>query len=292
VRDESLDCEFSTDGTLYVFRDEREYADYSWHERALRDVGIAIEHRTGAELRALEPNLRDDVIGGVFHPGDAQLRPDRFVGELARRVREQGGTILEGRAATGFRMERGRIHAIATTEGDIVAPEVVLALGAWSPLLAREIGVRVPVQPGKGYSITYERPTRANRIPLVLKEASVCVTSWDSGYRLGSTMEFSGYDTSMNRLRLDALRRGAALYLHEPEGARVTEEWYGWRPMTHDDLPILGRSARVDNLTLATGHGMLGISMAAASGELVGDLVCGRVPELDPAPYSPARFSI
>jgi len=157
-------------------------------------------------------------------------------------------------------------------------------------MLAKQLGLDLPIQPGKGYSITYTRPKLAPQIPLVLKERSVCVTTWSSGYRLGSTMEFAGYDTSLNRTRLDALRRGAAEYLREPEGPAVVEEWYGWRPMTPDDLPMLGRAPGIENLTLATGHGMLGVSMSAISGVLVSEVVTGKTPSLDIAPYAVTRF--
>ncbi|MGH8174449.1 MAG: NAD(P)/FAD-dependent oxidoreductase, partial [Rhodanobacteraceae bacterium] len=163
-------------------------------------------------------------------------------------------------------------------------------LGAWTPPLARQLGLRVPIQPGKGYSITYSRPAICPSMPLVLKERSVCVTAWSSGYRLGSTMEFAGYDSSMNRRRLDALRRGAREYLLDPEGAEVIEEWYGWRPMTPDDLPVLGRAPGIDNLVLATGHGMLGVSMSAITGLLVSELIAGAPPSIDLSPYSIARF--
>jgi D-amino-acid dehydrogenase len=148
----------------------------------------------------------------------------------------------------------------------------------------------MPVQPGKGYSITYARPGQVPRIPVVLKERSVCVTTWGSGFRLGSTMEFSGYDDSLNRRRLDALERGAAEYLREPVGPAKQEEWFGWRPMTWDDLPILGRAPRWSNLWLATGHGMMGMSMSAGTGQLMADLVCARAPAVDPAPYRADRF--
>lgn len=167
---------------------------------------------------------------------------------------------------------------------------MVLALGAWSPLLARQLGLKIPIQPGKGYSITYSRPSLAPVTPMVLKERSVCVTSWASGYRLGSTMEFAGYDASLNRVRLDALVRGAAEYLHEPTGPTVHEEWYGWRPMTPDDLPILGRVPTLSNLAMATGHGMLGVSLSAITGVLIADLLAGRASSLDLAPYAPTRF--
>jgi D-amino-acid dehydrogenase len=105
-------------------------------------------------------------------------------------------------------------------------------------------------------------------------------------------MEFAGYDASLNRTRLDALKRGAAEYLIEPEGPQITEEWYGWRPMTYDDLPILGRAANVQNLVLATGHGMLGVTMSAATGLLVSELIVGTKPSLDIAAFGPARFGL
>ncbi len=176
--------------------------------------------------------------------------------------------------------------------GEFAANEVVFALGAWSSQLARSLDLRIPIQPGKGYSITYTRPAFAPRIPMTLKERSVCVTAWESGYRLGSTMEFAGYDMSLNRARLDALKRGAAEYLIEAEGPQVVEEWYGWRPMTYDDLPILGRTTKWKNLMLATGHGMLGVTMSAVTGELVAQLVAGQETALDVAPFGPARFGI
>jgi D-amino-acid dehydrogenase len=171
---------------------------------------------------------------------------------------------------------------------------VVLAVGAWSPRLARRLDVPFlarAMQPGKGYSITYDRPLLAPRRPLTLQERSVCASIWGSGYRLGSTMEFSGFDTTLNRRRLDALERAAREYLHEGVGPARREEWFGWRPMTVDDVPLLGPVPGRPRQWLATGHGMLGVSMSIATADLVADLVCGRTPALDPAPYRPERFA-
>jgi D-amino-acid dehydrogenase len=292
VAEEGLDCEFEQRGTLYAYRTaQAQEADLA-HERALADVGIPTRRLNAAEMQAREPALRDDVIGGLFHPGDAQLRPDRYVAELARRVREQGGEIREQWRVEGIERDGNRVAAVRGAAGRIEADEVVLALGAWSPALARQLDLRLPIQPGKGYSITYARPTLCPVLPLVLRERSVCVTAWPSGYRLGSTMEFSGYDTTLNRTRLDALRRGAAEYLREPEGPAVLEEWYGWRPMSYDDLPLIGRAPNWRNLTLATGHGMLGVSMSATTGILVADLLAARAPAIDPAPYLPQRLDL
>ena len=173
--------------------------------RALAEVGIDIETLDGAQVEAREPALKPGVAGGYFNPGDAQLRPDRYVAELARAVRARGGELQEQTRIESIEREGSRIACVRTTHGDYSARDVVFALGAWSPLLGRQLGLRLPIQPGKGYSITYSRPRTCPRVPLVLKEASVCVTAWNSGYRLGSTMEFAGYDSSLNRKRLDAL---------------------------------------------------------------------------------------
>jgi D-amino-acid dehydrogenase len=290
VRAEHLDCEFEQSGTLYVHRDASAFEQAGDVPKFLADIGIDMQAIDGARCREMEPALNDSIVGGYFNPGDARLRPDRYAAELARVVKAKGGEVVESTRITGFRCEQERIAAVLTDRGEFDAVDIVFALGAWSPQLARQLGLRIPIQPGKGYSITYTRPRRAPRIPLTLKERSVCVTSWDSGYRLGSTMEFAGYDTSLNRARLDALKRGAAEYLIEPEGPQVVEEWYGWRPMTYDDLPILGRAAKLKNLMLATGHGMLGVTMSAVTGEMIVQLLGHSETVLDPAPISPARF--
>ena len=293
VRDEALDCEFAEEGELYVYRSVPVMAaDERHHATVLDRLGVEVRRLRGDAVEAMEPALKPGVVGGLFHPGDARLRPDRYVAELVRRVRELGGVIESGARIEGFDVDGRRITQVRTSRGAFAGGRVLLALGAWSPLLARTLGLRLPMQPGKGYSITYTRPARAPRHALVLREAQVCVTTWASGYRLGSTMEFSGYAEGLNRARLDALRRGAAAGLHEPEGPRQLEEWWGWRPMSVDEVPIIGPSTRWSNLHLATAHGMLGVSMSAATGELVAAQLGGTTPVLDPLPYAPARFGL
>lgn len=291
VRDERLDCEFGEEGELYVYRTGKALQqDETHHAQVLDRLGVAVQRLSGDEVQAREPALKPGVAGGLFHPGDARLRPDRYASELARRVTELGGVIESGARIDHLGTEGGRIDHVRTSRGVFRGDRVLMALGAWSPLLGRQLGLRLPMQPGKGYSITYTRPSLAPRHALVLREAAVCVTTWETGYRLGSTMEFSGYAEGLNRTRLDALRRGAAAGLHEPEGPQVLEEWWGWRPMSMDEVPIIGPSTRWSNLVLATAHGMLGVSMSAGTGELVAALMRGDAPPIDPAPYAPARF--
>ncbi len=292
VHAEGLACEFAAQGALNVFRSQAALDAEQRHVERLRELDVPVAWKSADEVLAMEPALREDIVGGIHYPGDARLRPDRYVDELARRVRELGGIIEEDTRAERFATAQGAIGKVRTSRGDFTGERVVLALGAWSPRLGAKLGLHLPMQPGKGYSITYRRPRVCPRIPLTLNEVSVCVTNWDSGFRLGSTMEFSGYDRRLNKARLAALERGAALYLREPTGPAVEERWWGWRPMSVDEMPIIGPSARWSNLMLATGHGMMGMSMSAATGELVASLCLGPAPVLDPSPYAPSRFRL
>jgi D-amino-acid dehydrogenase len=284
-----LQCEFAEEGLDYVFRERARFDHYAQECEALREFGIVSEVLDGPDYLRQEPALKPGVAGAVRFPDDARLRPDRYVAELARAVREGGGVIEENCRVQSLQESADGV-SVGTSLGTRSGGEAVVALGAWSPALARTLGIKLPIQPGKGYSITYSRPSLVPRRAMVLKDRQVCVTVWDSGFRLGSTMEFSGYDESLNATRLSALERGAAEYLHQPVGATVHERWYGWRPMTWDDLPILGRAPRHRRLWLAAGHGMLGVSMSAASGQLMADLISGRTTAIDPAPYRLERF--
>ncbi|HEV7270222.1 NAD(P)/FAD-dependent oxidoreductase [Pseudoxanthomonas sp.] len=285
-----LACEFEEEGLDYVFRDPRRFRQYVDEAAVLREFGIATQVFDGAAYEREEPAMLPGVAGAIRFPGDARLRPDRYVAELARAVRERGG-IIEQHCRVDRLEPTDRGVRLTTGQGRRDGREAVIAMGAWTPVFARTLGVKAPIQPGKGYSITYSRPARVPRHPMVLKDRAVCVTVWDSGFRLGSTMEFSGHDDTLNEIRLAALERGAREFLRHPVGAEVRERWCGWRPMTWDDLPLLGRAPRHDHVWLAAGHGMLGISMSAATGQLMADLMTGRTPAFDPFPYRPERFA-
>lgn len=293
VRDFGLECEFVESGEDYIFRDPRRLEKEQHELPLLRELGIPITIVDGPTYEAQEPALKPGVVGAIRFTGDASLRPDRYAAELARLVRKHGGRILENTALQSLQSEGDRVKAV-TAVGTLHARDVVIATGAWSPRLASAIGLpwlRKAIQPGKGYSITYSRPSLVPKTPLMLRDRSVCVTTWGDGYRLGSTMEFSGFDTRLNERRLGALERGAREFLHEPVGPQVRERWYGWRPMSRDDIPLIGRAPGHRHLWLATGHGMMGVGMSAGTGQLMADLIQGRTPSLDPAPFDPARFS-
>lgn len=288
-----LQCEFTESGEDYVYRNARAFAHGQRELPMLRALGVAVEAIDGPAYELQEPALKPGVAGALRFSGDASLRPDRYLAELARAVRERGGEIIERCALHGLREDREGVLA-HTAHGPLRARNAVLALGAWSAKSADALGLpwmKRIIQPGKGYSITYRAPDRVPRRPLVLRERSVCVTSWGDGYRLGSTMEFSGFDDTLNARRLAALERGAREYLHDPVGPEVRERWYGWRPMSRDDMPLIGRAPGTRRIWLNTGHGMMGVGMSAGSAQLLADMMAGRTPAIDPSPYRPERFA-
>jgi len=287
---ESLACGWESVGTLNVFRSEAAMAKSAWLPPLLREAGLVCEVLDGPAVRALEPALRPEIVGAFWHKTDSHLRPERYVAALVERVRAYGATIIEDQPIESIERAGGRVQSVRAADRSFAPREMVFALGAWSPLLGKALGLKLPIQPGKGYSMTFAAQAGAPRLPLTFKERQVCSTTWENGYRLGSTMEFAGFDARLNRVRLDALRRAAGEYLVHPPQGEPLEQWCGWRPMVYDDLPIIGRAPGIANLILATGHGMLGVTESALTGVLVRELVTGQTPSFDLGPLSPARF--
>ncbi len=290
VQGAAIEAEYERRGVLLVYRTEAAMQGYAWVNARLEPYGLAAEALVGEALQVHEPALRRDVYGAWYHRADSHLRPDRLLQSWKRTLRDAGVVIEEACGLKEFHLSGDRIERAVTGSGHLSAEHYVLAAGAWSAGIAKPLGLKLPIQPGKGYSITMERPAVCPRTPCYLYERRVVATPWPSGYRLGGTMEFSGFSRTLNAERVQALKQAAGEYLTDPVGHPVVEEWTGLRPMTYDDLPVIGRAPRVRNLILATGHGMLGITTAPATGKLVAEIVCGVPPHIDPGPFSPGRF--
>ena len=202
-----------------------------------------------------------------------------------------GARILTGHEVIALEREGRRISRIRTTRGDFVASEVVIAGGAWSPGLVAGLGLRLPVQGAKGYSVTVRCPADFGETPLMLAETKVFVTPMGEVLRFGGTLELAGLDLSVNLRRVHAVRRAVARVLPGVESEPHVETWRGLRPLTPDDRPILGRPRAFENLVVATGHGLSGISQGVISGKLVAEIVRGDRPSLEIAAFSPDRFN-
>jgi D-amino-acid dehydrogenase len=291
VQRERLDCEWQTRGLLFVFHSAHGMAHYAATDALIREhFGVAAQPYYGAALNELEPALKPGLGGGWHYEGDAHLRPDRLLRSWRALLEQRGVVVREQCDVQGFVRHAGNATAVRTTQGEIAADAFVLAAGALSPFLNDHLGCRLPIQPGKGYSITMPRPAQAPTLPMIFEEHRVAVTPMATGYRLGSMMEFVGYDTSIKPKRLRLLSEAAKLYLHDPVAEPIQETWFGWRPMTTDSLPIIDRSPALGNVVIAAGHNMLGLSMAPATGKLVSELLTGVPPHLDATPFHVRRF--
>jgi D-amino-acid dehydrogenase len=291
MTNERLDCEFQTHGILFVFQESRALQRYRHEAELLNDRFGQVAHLlTGDALMQLEPALKPGLAGAWQFPADAHLRPDRLMTAWRTLLLNRGVNIREGVEVTGWRGGDKSAKSAVTSTGEIMADAFVVATGAWTPLLQDQLGGRIPIQPGKGYSLTMPRPARCPTHPMIFEERRVAVTPMTTGYRLGSTMEFAGYDATINRRRLQLLIDGARPFLHEPTAEPIQEEWFGWRPMTYDSMPIIGPSCNYSNVWIAAGHNMLGLSMSPATGKLISELVTGVPAHIDPAPYSVTRF--
>lgn len=291
IAKESLDCEWETKGCVFVLQSKRGMEHFAEMDALQREhYGIAAERWDEEQLLEREPALKPGLAGAWYYERDSHLRPDRLLASWRKALEARGVSIREQCEVKRFRGNKGTLKSVETSAGEVAADAFIVATGAWTPLLNRELKCQIPIQPGKGYSITMPRPVVCPKYPLLLEEHRVAVTPMQSGYRLGSMMEFVGYNSSLHPKRVQILKEGAALYLKEPYVEPVQETWFGWRPMTYDGKPIIDFSPAYQNVLIAAGHNMLGLSMAPATGRLVAELLTGKPPHIDPAPYSVKRF--
>jgi D-amino-acid dehydrogenase len=291
LAEESLDCEWEGRGCLFVYRTPGEMQKYAEIDRLLRErFDTPAVRYDGDAVVGLEPSLKSGLAGGWHYEDDGHLRPERLLSSWRAVLERLGVAIREQCDVRGFAGSGSRAAAAETADGPLEADAFVVATGALTPLLSRHLGCRIPIQPGKGYSITMPRPSLCPAIPIIFQEHKVVATPLRSGYRLGSTMELAGYDETLDPGRLGLLKRAAEVYLREPYAEPVEWEWFGWRPMTYDSLPMLGPSPARENLYIAAGHNMLGLTLAPATGRLIAELITGKTPHLDLRPFSPTRF--
>ncbi len=208
MRTEPLDCEWQTRGLLFVFQTAAAMEHYAATDKMLGEhFQLFAQRYDSAALADLEPALKPGLAGGWLYKNDAHLRPDRLMSSWRRVLEARGVEIREQCTMNGLIEDNGLARAVATSQGELAAEAFVVATGAWTPLLRKHLHCKVPIQPGKGYSITMPRPGRCPTYPMIFEEHRVAITPMQTGYRIGSTMEFAGYDTTLNRTRLDLLRQ-------------------------------------------------------------------------------------
>ncbi len=284
--------QLATRGLLMLCRTQRGLDEEAHVAEQARALGMPAEVCSPARAAEFDAGARMSIAGAVHYPLDSHLVPTQLVPALVDALRASGVAFRWRHEATGWRVEGPRVGALATHAGDVAGDEFVLAGGSWSPGLLRTLGVRLPLEPGKGYSLTHPQPRQLPRLPSVLVEASLAVTPMGTALRIGGTMELSGMRSPDRPERIRQLVDGFVETFPEfrAQDFRDVPVWRGLRPCSPDGLPYIGRLARFANLSVASGHAMLGVSLAPITGELVAQLLSGEKPSLALEAFSPNRY--
>jgi D-amino-acid dehydrogenase len=285
-------------GILHLYTDAAEFEHAIPQAELMRRHGCERVVKSAAECLAIEPALRNStvpIVGGTFTAEDESGDARKFVCALADKAVQRGVAFRYGAAVEAIEVDAGRVAGVRLAGGERLGAEAcVIALGSWSPLLLRPLGMRIAVYPAKGYSATIPLTADdvgngvAPSVSLTDDSRKLVFSRLGDRLRVAGTAEFNGYDTKLNDVRCQALvRRTRALFpaLADRHGI---EFWTGLRPSTPSNVPLIG-ATRFANLYLNTGHGTLGWTMACGTGRLLADLLAGRAPEIDPEPYAAYR---
>jgi D-amino-acid dehydrogenase len=278
-----LDASYRRRGLLDVFRGKRAY-------EAAQAQAQSAETLTAEELAETAPQLSRDFAGGILHRDEMHCDPLRFVLATGAWATELGTDIRNGVEVLGVRRHGDRVQSLWTTRGDISVGTVVVATGVWSPELARDFGARLPIEGGKGYHVDLEAREGDPELPIWLHESRVVITPLGARVRLAGTLELTGTDDAVDARRVRAITDavGRALPAFHERGA--THVWRGLRPCTPDGLPVIDRAPELENVFLATGHGMWGLQLAPVTAQLVAALATGETPAHDLHPLRADRF--
>jgi D-amino-acid dehydrogenase len=291
------DFNLAEGGLLVLCRTEhglREEARTAAHARRL---GIAAEVLAPSATAELEPDLRMAIAGSVYYPMDCHLTPERLMAALTREALQAGVEVSYEARVDGWRVTGDRIEAVRTSRADraeLSADEYVVCAGIWSQNLVRELGIRIPMQAGKGYSLTMEDPVSLPRRCAILSEARVAVTPMGASLRFAGTLEFSGIDERIDAARVRGIVNAVTAYYPDFTPAQLGQAAVrsGLRPCSPDGLPYVGRVSRYANLSLATGHAMMGISLGPVTGKLMGELLSEEPLSCSIAGLSPDRYAV
>ena len=287
-----LDFAFGHEGRLLLCKTEQGMESVHEEAELMQEIGIEVEMVDAQQAQECAEVVELDCVGGAFYVQDAHLDPARLVRALAARCVKRGVQLNEKTEVLGFGKQGRRIQVVETTCGDFAADEVVLCSGAWSPGVGRGLGLSLPVQPAKGYSVTVRKPDPCPEVPLMLVEARVGTTPMGDKLRFAGTLELAGMDTSINRRRVAAIVNAVPRYVPAwtSDALELIEVWRGLRPCTPDGLPFLGRPRDYDNLTVAAGHAMIGVSLGAVTGAVTACVVQGEEPGFDLSLCNVDRF--
>ena len=265
------------------------------HEIELAKEAAALNIETkvfsAIEIQAMEPEVEVNVRGGVLYPIDAHLHPGDLMQTIHDHLQQSGVQFQLETTITGFEKQGRKVTKVLTDKGDFTGDEIILATGSWLPATSRDLGIDLLLQAGKGYSMTFDAVEKNLHYPAILVDDRVAMTPMGADLRMGGTMEISGIGSPMLMKRVQSIFKAAKNYypnlpVEFPDQDKI---WYGLRPLSPDGLPYIGRHSTYDNIVMAGGHAMLGLSLAAATGKLVEEIVGGLETSIDISAFNVER---
>ncbi|WP_374173933.1 NAD(P)/FAD-dependent oxidoreductase [Flavobacterium tructae] len=271
-------------GLLMLYKTDK-VAHEMFHEgREAEKLGLKVDYLSAAAVAKLENGTKTDILGGIHYKGDAHLYPQKFMQFIKEELKRLKVEIHAGTTVQDFTFDHHKITKVVTDKGIFATDEVVLAAGSWSPSLAKKLGISVSILPGKGYSFTLKDQDHKPSIPSILCEGKVAVTPMNNDIRFGGTMEITHTgDTKINKNRLQGIINSINEFYPEMqvEMPENKDTWFGFRPCTPSGMPIITRAKKVVNLTFATGHAMMGLSLAPATGKIITEIISGKTTSVD-----------
>jgi D-amino-acid dehydrogenase len=293
AKHEDLKFAFETKGLMMLCKTEKTAEEEAHVAGIAKSLGLTARILSKSELHQLEPEVKPEVLAAVYYPGDAHLHPNQLLKGLKTYLTAKGVVFKSDTEVTGFKNENGKITEVITDKGSFKADEIVIAGGSWSQHIVKHLNLKMPLQAGKGYSITMDLPEKKLQIPSILLEARVAMTPMDNQLRIGGTMEIAGINQEINLRRVTGILKAVPDYIPSyrfsvPEKSAI---WSGLRPCSPDGLPYVGRINAYGNVTIASGHAMMGLSLAPVTGKLVNDIISGEEPFIDISLLSPERYN-
>ena len=291
ITEDEIECCYRQDGLLHVYGEARAFANAKQEAAEMETHGVAIKMYGAAEIRELEPALNDEVIGGFVCLDDGGLDPAEFLSSLASILAARGVRFAPQTEVLGFDTSVSTVENVITSRGNLAVDHVVIAAGAWTPKVASFLGESLPIQAGKGHSMTVARPRLGPRMNILIGDRWAAVNPMGDRLRMSGWLELGRLDTAPSLDRLARVESNVRSRLRLDPTLTVLERWAGIRPLTPDGLPIIGPAPGRHNVTYAAGHGKLGLSLGPVTGRLVAQMVCNLPTDLDIGSFSPMRFS-
>ena len=282
-----------TRGLLMLCRTQHGLDEEAKFAAHANELGVPAKVLDARQVAELDSGVTMSVAGAVHFPKDAHFTPEKYVANLQTQAIGLGVDFKWNAEVSGLRVTSGKISAVATSLGEFTADEIILCGGSWSPVLVRELGLKIPIQAGKGYSLTLTQPREVPQLCSIFTEARMAITPIGSSLRFGGTMEIAGLNEDINPVRIRGIIKAVPQYFPKftPEDFAGIQPWRGLRPCAPDGMPYLGRTTKFSNLILATGHGMMGMSLSPITGKIVSELVSGEKPPFDLSLLSPDRYA-